>query len=105
LPVSTFNAEKLPVLEVDAVSLAEAERHRSRRMRRRPAMPGDLLEGRRAVVTPQVMNVLFSGLYELAGQSIISNGCTTYSVVSYGSYAHPILNGLPSGAVAVANGW
>ena len=36
-------------------------------------------------VTPQVMNVLFSGLYELAGQSIISNGCTTYCVVSYGS--------------------
>ena len=36
-------------------------------------------------VTPQVMNVWFSGLYELAGQSIISNGTTTYCVVSYGS--------------------
>src|SRR3954447_162566 len=51
------------------------------------------------------MNVWFAMSYELAGQSIISNGCTTYCVVSYGSYAHPILNGLPSGAVAVANGW
>ena len=35
--------------------------------------------------TPHVMNVWFSGLYELAGQSIISNGTTTYCVVSYGS--------------------
>ena len=35
--------------------------------------------------TPQVMNVLFSGLYELAGQSMFSNGITTYCVVSYGS--------------------
>ena len=34
----------------------------------------DLLERRRPSVTPQVMNVWFSGLYELAGQSIISNG-------------------------------
>src|SRR4051794_21384383 len=51
------------------------------------------------------MNVWFAMSYELAGQSIISNGWTTYCVVSYGSYAHPILYGLPSGAVAVANGW
>jgi hypothetical protein len=29
-----------------------------------------------------VMNVWFWGLYELAGQSIISNGATTYCVVS-----------------------
>src|SRR3979490_1479558 len=29
---------------------------------------------------------------------------TVYWVVSYGVYAQPILNGLPSGAVAVANG-
>ncbi len=36
-------------------------------------------------MTPHVMNVWFSGLYELAGQSIISNGVTTYCVVSYGS--------------------
>src|SRR4051812_40478302 len=50
------------------------------------------------------MNVLFTMSYELAGQSIISNGCTTYCVVSYGSYPQPILYGLPSGAVAVAYG-
>src|SRR5207248_985538 len=55
-------------------------------------------------VTPHVIMVWVSGLYELAGQSIISNGVTTYWVVSYGVYAHPILNGFPSGAVAVANG-
>ena len=36
-------------------------------------------------VTPQVMNVLVCGLNELAGQSIISKGFTTYCVVSYGS--------------------
>ena len=55
-------------------------------------------------VTPHVIIVWFSGLYELAGQSIISNGVTTYCVVSYGSYEQPILYGLPSGALAVANG-
>src|SRR5262245_31503251 len=56
------------------------------------------------LVTPHVMNPWVSGLYELAGQSICSNGVTTYCVVSYGSYAQPILNGLPSGAVAWASG-
>src|SRR5437899_256468 len=50
------------------------------------------------------LNVWVCGLYELAGQSIISNGWTTYCVVSYGSKTQPILNGLPSGAVACANG-
>ncbi len=34
-------------------------------------------------VTPQVIIVWFCGLYELAGQSIISNGVTMYCVVSY----------------------
>src|SRR3954466_74207 len=55
-------------------------------------------------VTPHVIIEWVDGAYELAGQSIISNGVTTYWLVSYGSYAHPILYGFPSGAVAVANG-
>src|SRR5262245_37752769 len=44
------------------------------------------------------MNELVSGLYELDGQSIDSNGATTNCVVSYGSKKQPILYGLPSGA-------
>src|SRR5579872_1873960 len=48
-------------------------------------------------VTPQVTIEWIDGAYELAGQSIISNGVTVYCVVSYGVYAHPSLNGLPSG--------
>ena len=35
-------------------------------------------------VTPHVTIEWVSGLYELAGQSIISNGMTVYCVVSYG---------------------
>src|SRR3954465_8709163 len=36
-------------------------------------------------VTPHVTMELVDGAYELAGQSIISNGVTTYCDVSYGS--------------------
>src|SRR5262249_47466512 len=50
-------------------------------------------------VTPQLMNDCVSGLYELDGQSIDSNGCVTYCVVSYGVKWHEIAYGLPSGAV------
>ena len=51
-------------------------------------------QGRARAETPHVIIVWFSGLYELAGQSITSNEHGLYCVVSYGVYAQPILNGL-----------
>ena len=46
---------------------------------------GTCRKPRERLDTPHVIIVWFSGLYELAGQSISSNGVVTCCVVSYGS--------------------
>src|SRR5262245_43883000 len=87
LPVSTLSAEKLPLLPVGGDG-SDTPSWLTPRPPKAPATcdaAGICSIARARSVTPHVMNVLFSGLYELAGQSIISNGMTTYCVVSYGS--------------------
>src|ERR1700693_3925090 len=113
LPVSTLSALKLPQL----LMAVEPSPTLSRLAARPPKAlatceAGGICSNDVArPVTPHANIVWLCGVYalagplcELAGQSIISNGVTTYWVVSYGVYAQPILYGLPSGAVAVANG-
>ena len=86
MPVVTFSAEKLPVLPV-GVTVADAEPADAEPPNAPTTCEADGICSKAVArsVTPHVMNVWFSGLYELAGQSIISNGMTTYCVVSYGS--------------------
>src|SRR3954470_17482669 len=105
-PVSTFRAVKLPELLIGVEPSPTP-----RRAAPRPPNSvgtcdafGICSNAVARPVTPHVTIEWLMGEYELAGQSIISNGVTTYCDVSYGSYAHPILYGLPSGAVAVAYG-
>ena len=51
-------------------------------------------------LSPQEMIPLVSGLYELDGQSMFSNGVTCHEVVSYGVKSHAKSSGLPSGVVS-----
>src|SRR3981189_1007042 len=101
LPVSTLSALKLPELLI----AVEPSPTLSRLAPRPPKAlatceAGGICSNDVArPVTPHVNIVWFCGLYELAGQSIISNGVPTYGVS-----AQPILYGFPSGAVAVAYG-
>src|SRR6185312_13655476 len=106
LPVTTFRDVKLPVLLI-GVEPSETPRRAAPRPPNSVGTCDAFGICSKAVarpVTPHVIIEWVDGAYELAGQSIISNGVTTYCVVSYGVYAHPILKGFPSGAVEVANG-
>src|SRR3954471_6321763 len=106
LPVSRLSDVKLPVLLI-GVEPSPTPRRAAPRPPKAVATCDAFGICSKAVarpVTPHVTIEWVDGSYELAGQSIISNGVTTYWFVSYGSYAHPILYGFPSGAVAVANG-